>query len=553
MTQEWDAIVVGAGQGGLTCAAYLAVAGGLRVLVLERNAIAGGSSQVFRRRGRYEFDVGTHYIGDCGPGGVIRSIYEGLGLGGRIEFRPLEPDGFDHVVLPTVSLRVPHGWAAYRERLVAALPAEADAVRDFVDASAAAHGYMRSTMLGDGESGTQLSAHRSLARWTTATLGQLMRACGLSTRARTVLAAQCGNYGMAPDDVSAAAHTAMIGEFLMGAYYPVGGGQMLAATLMEALQANRSEVRTRAEVAEIVVANGRVAGVRTVAGEVLHAPIVVSNADYRRTMADLLAPEHLPPAVVARAGRMSMALPLVTLYLAVGPGAPAPPANNIWWYDTDDIDGMFAELAGGEFSRPQFAFISSGTAKGGPRGASRGAAHHTLEIMTLCPSRHAPWLADGADAAEYGYRNHPRYVAEKARVAEALMSMAERAVGPLRDHVVYSEVATPSTHTRFTMATDGTPYGIGASPAQFGRMRPDHRTSLPGLYLVGTNTRSGYGIGGVTMGGVRCAGLILDRPLLPDVCAGKMFGSGAELADRPPDWDPLHASRGSRQRRTELG
>ena len=50
---------MGAGPGGLTCAAYLA-ANGKRVLVLEANQVVGGSTQVFRRAGnKFEFDVGA--------------------------------------------------------------------------------------------------------------------------------------------------------------------------------------------------------------------------------------------------------------------------------------------------------------------------------------------------------------------------------------------------------------------------------------------------------------------------------------------------------------
>ncbi len=60
----WDAVVIGSGLGGLSCAAYLCAAG-KRTLVLEAHYVAGGNSQVFRRdrHGKhYEFDVGIHYI-----------------------------------------------------------------------------------------------------------------------------------------------------------------------------------------------------------------------------------------------------------------------------------------------------------------------------------------------------------------------------------------------------------------------------------------------------------------------------------------------------------
>ena len=81
-SDRWDAIVIGSGLGGLACAAYLCAAG-RRTLVLEGHSVAGGNSQVFRRRVRdveYEFDVGIHYIGECGPSGGITQIMNSVGL-----------------------------------------------------------------------------------------------------------------------------------------------------------------------------------------------------------------------------------------------------------------------------------------------------------------------------------------------------------------------------------------------------------------------------------------------------------------------------------------
>ena len=48
-SEQWDVVVIGSGLGGLACAAYLAAAG-RRTLVLEAHYVAGGNSQVFRRR-----------------------------------------------------------------------------------------------------------------------------------------------------------------------------------------------------------------------------------------------------------------------------------------------------------------------------------------------------------------------------------------------------------------------------------------------------------------------------------------------------------------------
>ncbi len=131
----WDAIVIGSGLGGLTCAAFLCALG-RRTLVLEAHYVAGGNSQAFRRdvRGRcYEFDVGVHYIGECGPDGLITRMLNGLGLAERILFRPLEPDGYSTLYFPGLTFRVPASWDRYRTRLLETFPAEADGLGQVVD------------------------------------------------------------------------------------------------------------------------------------------------------------------------------------------------------------------------------------------------------------------------------------------------------------------------------------------------------------------------------------------------------------------------------------
>jgi hypothetical protein len=75
---HFDVIVVGAGTGGLTAGALL-TRFGKSVLVLDRHYIAGGNATVFRRRD-YEFDVGIHYVGNCGPEGSVPLILRAAGF-----------------------------------------------------------------------------------------------------------------------------------------------------------------------------------------------------------------------------------------------------------------------------------------------------------------------------------------------------------------------------------------------------------------------------------------------------------------------------------------
>lgn len=182
-----EVIVIGAGLAGLTAGACLAAAG-TRVLVLEQYDVAGGASQTFRRRKKWQFDVGLHYVGGARNGDIARML-GGLGLKDRITFNELDPDGFDTLVFPDFTFRVPRGWDAYRDRLVRTFPAEADGLDR-------ATGIMRSAtrelrIAGVPDEGTDLQRYLELAptvaAWAMRPLTDLFDECGLGERSRAVL------------------------------------------------------------------------------------------------------------------------------------------------------------------------------------------------------------------------------------------------------------------------------------------------------------------------------------------------------------------------------
>src|SRR4028119_2485647 len=139
---DWDAVIIGSGLGGLSAGAYLAANGqrglgggqaaaggggrgglgagaslaanGERVLVCEQYDVAGGCSQVFRRKREWQFDVGLHYVGGVHTGDIA-SVLRGVGLEGRMDWIEMDPDGFDTLLFPEHSVRVPKGWDRYAE------------------------------------------------------------------------------------------------------------------------------------------------------------------------------------------------------------------------------------------------------------------------------------------------------------------------------------------------------------------------------------------------------------------------------------------------------
>jgi all-trans-retinol 13,14-reductase len=505
--EQADVVIVGAGLGGLTTAAYLAVAG-RRVVVVDRHSVAGGNGTVFTHEG-YEFDVGLHYIGDCGPHGAIPSALRPLGI--ELTYREMDPDGFDTFFFPDgSSFRVPKGVEAFKARLIEAFPDEVEGIEQYLDVVTAIDAE-----LSGGGPGEAVMAHLD------ATLGSLFDDLGLSTRLRTVLSGQHGTYALPPSQVSLLLHAGLTMHYLKGAYYPEGGGQVIADRLVDVIEAHGGRIVLQTPVERVVVGDdGSVEGVRLHVPsarraqgvpEVIRTPAVVSNADLKHTVLDMVGPEHLPADYVATVADFEMSLPLFVLYLILDidlaeQGVP----NTNFWVLSDDVEHEYATLEGGSMLDDPMTYITSASLKDPTNRRLCRPGQTNVQIMTLVPREHEWWgLTAGGPAEGERYRTNEAYRARKGEVRDRLLAMAERALPGLGEHIVYEECATPVTHERFVRSTGGTSYGIACTPRQFALNRPGYASPLPGLFLVGASTMSAHGIAGAINGGVACASAVL--------------------------------------------
>ncbi|MBN2168574.1 MAG: NAD(P)/FAD-dependent oxidoreductase, partial [Actinobacteria bacterium] len=74
--------------------------------------------------------------------------------------------------------------------------------------------------------------------------------------------------------------------------FPAGGLISIPATMCEGIVEKGGEVRTGTNVKRIVIENGKAVGVELDDGEILKAPVVISNGGIKETVADLVGREH---------------------------------------------------------------------------------------------------------------------------------------------------------------------------------------------------------------------------------------------------------------------
>lgn len=560
---DWDAVVIGSGLGGLTTAAYLTTSG-LRTLVLEQWEVAGGCSHVFRRKRDFEFDVGLHYIGDCGEHGAIPTILRGLGAGGKVNFLEMDPDGFDTLVFPGLTFAVPRGWDRYLDRLIEVLPDEEVGLRRCVgilqQISRELATGSRVAPSTNAELQCYLRDYPTAASWGLRTLNELFEECRLSEQARGIIAGQSGDHGTPPSRVSVAVHAGLMHHYIDGgAFYPQGGGQVLAGHLVEVIESHGGAIWTSARVEKILIERGRACGVGLSDGNELRSDIVVSNADIKRTLLELVGPKRLNPHTVAQVESYRMALPLFSVYLGLDFDlADHIPNTNYWCHPSFDGELAYQRCRDDRWPdelRPEdyFAYITSASVKDPHSTHLAPAGHSGIEIMTLVPPDYTFWGVCEGPAAGERYRRKERYRSVKSRIVKDLIDRADMVIPGLREHVVFQEGATPITQERYTLSSGGGCYGIDFAPDQVGPNRPGPTTEIPGLYLAGASTVWGHGIAGVMRGGVGTASAILGRDLFADIQAGKVLGDPARLTAAKPGWDALTACRnlpkGRRRRR----
>ena len=507
----WDTIVIGSGLGGLACAAMLARHRDERVLVLERHYTAGGFTHTFHRPG-YEWDVGVHYVGDVHrPGTLLRRAFDHLS-DGQLVWEDLG-EVYDQMVFGDDVYDFVRGRENFRARMHDYFPRQKGAIDRYLERIRAAVRTSKRFFL-------EKAIPPSIARFVggalrrpampdvRATVRDVLGELTDDPRLRAVLAGQYGDYGLPPGQASFFMHALLVGHYLGGGAYPVGGSARIAQTIMPGIERAGGAVITNADVEQIVIEGGRAVGVRLAGGEVVRGKRVVSDAGRAITYGRLLAPAArgaLTPNVPGVPPSYSHA----SLYVGLKQTADQLGLRraNQWVFPGNDHDQNVARyLADPEAPLP-VAYLSFPSAKD-PDFQNRYPGRATVEVVGLVPWQ---WFArwDGTPWKKRG----AEYEALKARLTERMTQALLARCPQLAGHIDHAELSTPLSTKHFAGHPAGEIYGLSHSPARFLARDLRPHTGVPGLYLTGADICTA-GIGGALMGGLLTATVVGKRNMI---------------------------------------
>ncbi len=499
-----DVVVIGAGLGGLACAADLA-GRGAHVALLERHSELGGYASGFER-GPYRFDVSQHCVGGLAKGESFHLLLSRLGIADAVRLEA--PERTAVISTPSLRLELPNGREERFEALASAFPDERDALSRLIRECTSIH---RDTVAGalDGDMrrlvrGMRLAGTRTFE----AALGPAIG----SPELRSVLSMPWSLIGLPPSRASHSWFAKVISTtFVEEARHIVGGGRALAASMAARARSLGAEIITGDGARRVVLSGGRTAGVEAQSGLAIETRAVVAGLD-PWSLASLLNAGDGPG--LEPSGEPSLSMIAVYLGMRGDPESLSIPAGTTFSSGTGDAERAYRASLRGAVGETDLVITNPTRLDPACAPDGKGMIH----AVTLVNGR--PWF--DLDGAAYAKR--------KREATRTILDRLESMFPGIGGAIEVQETATPRTMYGYTRNHMGAVYGLAQTVAQSGAQRPSAATAIPGLYRTGAWVLPGGGYSASTL-----SGLMTSRETARFL--GLDRAAGRARADRPEDGD----------------
>jgi phytoene dehydrogenase-like protein len=513
---DYDAIIIGGGHNGLVTAAYLAKAG-KKVLVLERRPIVGGAAvtEEYDEAPGFKFSACADGLGSLSPTIVHDLNLSQHGLeyltADPAIFAP-QPDGRSLTIWRDVN-RTVREIERFSERDAARYP---DFIALVGKVSRLVGALMTVTpphmprptpadmpellkLLGPARGLSKKDIHDTL-RILPMSVSDLLDEWFESDVLRGLIAAR-GITGITWGPRAA-------GTAYMLLYSCAGDGQAfgtggivkggmggLTQAIARAAQHYGAELRTGAEVAEIIVENGQTHAVRLASGQTIAAAAIISNADPRTTFFKLVDPAYLDPFFVKQAqnikyrgsgARVHLALKELPMFTALNGGDPREflRGNIRIAPSLDYLEKAFDAAKYGQFARQPYLDVT-------------------------IPSLSDPGLAPAGQHAMSIYMQYAPYHLREGNWDDCREALGQVVIDTLAHYapnlkksILYTKILTPLDLETIYGLPEGNPNHGEMTLDQFLYMRPvpgyaRYRAPIEGLYMCGAGTHPGGGVTGL--------------------------------------------------------
>jgi phytoene dehydrogenase-like protein len=464
-------IIIGGGLTGLSAGCYGRM-NGYRTTIFEMHSLAGGVATAWKRKG-YTIDGAMNWLMGTNPQSSLYRIWEELGAapGWKVH---------NHEVNAIFENREGRAFTVYcdadrfEEYLLELAPEDAAVIQELTR-------MIRSLDIDfpAGKPGELQTIFDKLAMIKMLPVGRLMRrlrnvtANSFARRFRNPFVREMFGEALGSSFPLAMALMQLAIQHRKAAGYVIGGALALVEPIQKRYRSLGGELRFNARVQKILVENDRAVGVRLADGTEHWADWVVSTADGRTTIFDMLEGRYLDDALKRRYENPRLFAPLVYVALGVNRKLDVVPSIGGTAYPLD---------------RPLVV-------------AGKENRILNLRVYNFDPTLSPP----GKDVAvvqyetDYDYwsklRQDPQaYQVEKERICDEVIGGLEQRFPGVRGQIEMRDVATPVTWERYTGNWRGAYEGWMFDESSFTRGMKKTLPGLEGFYMAGQWVNPGGGM-----------------------------------------------------------
>jgi phytoene desaturase len=483
-------VVIGAGISGLATAARLADFGH-QVTVCEQAATVGGRHGAMAGRG--------HTI-DLAPGpltlpAVFRDLFRKTGrpLERVLDLEPVDP-AHRYRFADGAEIDFPHASRAGAARVLdtSVGPGAGAEWQSVIDYGGTVWDRIRSPYLDATPAWRDRARLVFPRRWRTVGGGRTLRALGYDLLADSRLRRMLEYAATGADPRRAPAELATIAYLhqTFGRWHVAGGMHRLAAAIRDRAVERGATIRTRARVTAVLAPSGRVAGVQLLNGENLAADVVVSAVDVAHLYGDLV-PAGLAGSVRRRVARTRSSPALYSMHLALrgraASGSGRPHQTVLFSADEDsELNAVFGPRPRPPADPTITVYAPADATNDSSSGHRLGEHTHVWTVTTVVPAHsedgHRPGTIDWAVPG----------------VADAHADLLLDRMGTLGidvdGQIAWRIARTPRDTEAAIGASGGAAWGASLDNERALLRRPSNRSSVHGLFCVGSSAYPGPGL-----------------------------------------------------------
>jgi len=431
---HYDVVVIGSGLGGLTSANILARQG-RSVLLLEHHYQLGGMATWFKRKGGHIFDISLHGF----PVGMIKSCRKYWTQEIADSIVQLKGVRFEN---PQFSLRTSFDREDFTRILIEKFGITPETVAAFFD-------HARSMNFYDDQATTTRQLFERFFP-------------GRSDVVRLLMEPITYANGSTLED-PAITYGIVFSNFMSKGVFTFQGGTDRLIKLMQAeMIKNGVDIRIRSLVERIEITPDRKVKAVWVNGKRISCGVVMSNANIKSTVLNLVGEEHLDKDYVAETKAVRLNNSSCQVYMGLKPGEGFPNQGDLLFHS--DRSGFDVEaLLSKNVSSRTFSFYYPETRPGSDR-----------------------WLivsSTNANFKDWSDLPEEQYAADKQALCEDTLTCLEKYIPDIRQKLDWIEASTPRTFEHYTRHLAGASFGTKFEGLKVSQTLPQQ---VHGLFHAGS-------------------------------------------------------------------